>query len=134
MTDYTEILSEKLDDNTSFSSAIGAEADAVSIATSHTTQPSRQISSIHKHCRPTTKEERAQTKKNYFCKYCSSQEDLKGHHTSTQGLQRHLWRYHEIQWSPAENIRTTPRSIGENSVQELYKHLQESGEVQGLEG
>ena len=82
----------------------------------------------------TTKEEKIQTKKHYFCKYCPSQ-DPKGHHTSTQGLQRHLRKQHEIQWSPEENsIHITARDLGESSIQELYEKLLASGEVQGLEG
>ena len=82
----------------------------------------------------TTKEEKIQTKKHYFCKYCPSQ-DPKGHHTLTQGLQRHLRKQHEIQWSPEENsIRITARDLGESSIQELYEKLLVSGEVQGLEG
>ena len=62
-------------------------------------------------------------------------QDPKGHHTSTQGLQGHLRKHHNIQWSPEENsIRTTARDLGENSIQELYEKLLARGEVQGLEG
>ena len=134
--------SETLSDNSSevntpaFLSAIDTEADVGSISTtgSRTTPIPRLSSSIHKHCCTTTKEEKIQTKKHYFCKYCSPQ-DLKGHHTSTQGLQRHLQKQHDIQWSPEENnIRTTVRDLGENSIQELYEKLLARGEVQGLKG
>jgi len=96
--------SETLSDNSSevntpaFLSAIDTEADVGSISTtgSRTTPIPRLSSSIHKHCRTTTKEEKIRTKKHYFCKYCSLQ-DPKGHHTSTQGLQRHLQKQHDIQ-------------------------------------
>jgi hypothetical protein len=115
-------------------SAIDTEADVGSISTSRTAPVSRLSSSIHKHCRPTTKEEKTRTRKSYFCKYCPPQ-DEKGYHTSTQGLQGHLRRHHDIQWSPEENdIRTTARDLGANSLQVLYSTLQEKGEVEGLEG
>jgi hypothetical protein len=142
MADSSETLSVNIDDNDSFEvntssallSAIDIEADVGSISTSRTTSIQRLSSSIHKHCRTTTKEEKNRTKKYYFCKYCPPQ-DPKGHHTSTQGLQRHLRRQHEIQWSPEENsIRTTVRDVGENSIQELYEKLLARGEVQCLEG
>ena len=142
MADCSEALSDNFDDNNSFEvntssaflSAIDIEADVGSISTSRTTPILRLSSSIHKHCRTTTKEEKIRTKKHYFCKYCLPQ-DLKGHHTSTQGLQRHLRKQHEIQWSPDENsIRTTAKDLGENSIQELYEKLLARGEVQGLEG
>jgi hypothetical protein len=141
MADHSDTLSDNFDDNNSskvntlaFLSAIGTKANVGSISTSRSTPIPRLSSSIHKHCRTTTKEEKIQTKKHYFCKYCSPQ-DLKGHHTSTQGLQRHLQKQHNIQWSLEENsIRTTARDLGENSIQELYEKLLARGEVQGLGG
>jgi hypothetical protein len=96
--------SETLSDNSSevntpsaFLSAIDTEADVGSISTtgSHTIPIPRLSSSIHKHCCTTTKEEKIRTKKHYFCKYCSPQ-DPKEHHISTQGLQRHLQKQHDI--------------------------------------
>jgi len=97
MADRSETLSDNFDDNDSsevntpsaFLSVINTEADVGSTTGSRTTLVSRLFSSIHKHCCTTTKQEKIQTKKRYFCKYCSPQ-DPKGHHTSTQGLQHHL--------------------------------------------
>ena len=116
-------------------SAVEIEADtgSVSVSTSRTSQTSRLTSSIHKHCRTATKEEKDHTKKIYFCKYCFPQ-DPKGHHASIIGLQRHL-RKHDIEWSTEENNRrTTGRDQGEKSIQDLYEKLLAKGEVQGLEG
>ena len=108
-------------------------AGSVSVSTSHTSQTSNLTSSIHKHCRTATKEEKQRTKKKYFCKYCPPQ-DSNGHHASTSGLQLHL-RKHDIEWSRAENNRrTTARDQGEKSVQDLYEKLLAKGEIQGLEG
>jgi hypothetical protein len=127
MAEHCETLSDNL-------SVMDTEAETGSISTSRTAPISRLSSSIHKHCRPTTKEEKIRTRKQYFCKYCPPQ-DEKGYHTSTQGLQGHLRRCHDVQWSPEENnIRTTARDLGENSLQELYEKLPAKGEVQGLEG
>src|SRR5579862_1679560 len=115
--------------------AVETEADAgsVSVSTSRTSQTSKLTSSIHKHCRIATKEEKDRTKKTYFCKYCPPQ-DPKGHHASTAGLQYHL-RKHDIEWSAEENNhRTTARDQGEKSTQDLYEKLLAKGEVQGLEG
>jgi hypothetical protein len=133
--------SENFDDNNSFEvdtlsallSGGETEADTGSIPTTRTTQTSRQLSSIHKHTRTATKEEKIQTKKRYFCKYCPPQ-DPKGHHSSTVGLQGHL-RKHDIEWNPEENQeRTTAKDQGERSLSELYQKLLARGEVQGLEG
>jgi hypothetical protein len=141
MSNSAEISSNSFADNISFEasthsallSPIETEADIGSISTSHTTHASRLISSIHKHCRVSTKEEKNHTKKTYFCKYCPPQ-DPKGHHASTTGLQRHL-RKHDIEWSTKENNHhTTVRSQGEKSTQDLYEKLLAKGEVQGLEG
>jgi hypothetical protein len=99
MADCSETLSDNFDDNDSsevntpsaFLSAIDTEVDVGSLATtgSRTTPIPRLYSSIYKHCCTTTKEEKIQTKKHYFCKYCSPQ-DPKGYYTSMQGLQRYL--------------------------------------------
>ena len=106
MADGSETLSDNFDNNDSsevntpfaFLSAIDTEADVGSISTtgSCTISIPRLSSSIYKHCCTTTKEEKIQTKKYYFCKYCSPQ-DPKGHHASTQGLQGHLRKQHNIQ-------------------------------------
>jgi hypothetical protein len=81
MADHSETLSDNFDDNDSsevntpsaFLSAIDTDADVGSISTtgSCTTPILRLSSLIHKHCCTTTKEEKIQTKKHYFCKYCS---------------------------------------------------------------
>lgn len=127
-------ISSEVDTRSAYLSAIEIEADTDSASIDRTTKTSRQTSSIHKHCRTATKEEKKQTKKTYFCKYCPPQ-DSKGHHASTNGLQRHLEKKHDIQWSTAENDhRTTARDQGEKSVQDLYEKLLAKGEVQGLEG
>ena len=71
--------SETLSDNSSevntpaFLSAIDTKADVglISTTSSRTTPILRLSSSIHKHCCTTAKEENIQTKKYYFCKYCS---------------------------------------------------------------
>ena len=139
MAGTSEIYSEDFDDNT-LSALLGSveteaetEADTSSIPTTRTTQTSRQVSSIHKHTRPATEEEKAHTKKRYFCKYCPPQ-DPKGHYSSTVGLQGHL-RKHNIEQNPAENQeRTTAKDQGERSLLELYQRLLARGEVQGLEG
>jgi hypothetical protein len=94
MADHSETLSDNFNDNDSsevntpsaFLNTINTEADISSISTSCTTPILRLSSSIHKYCCTTMKEEKIQTKKHYSCKYCSPQ-DLKGHCTSTQGLQ-----------------------------------------------
>lgn len=141
MATTSEIHSENFDDNNSLEvdtlsallSSIETKADTGSIPTTHTTQTSKQISSIHKHTHTATKEEKAHTKKCYFCKYCPPQ-DLKGHHSSTVGLQGHL-RKHDIEWNPAENQEhITAKDQGERSLSELYQKLLARGEVQGLEG
>ena len=65
------------------------------------------------------KEEKAYTKKRYFCKYCPP-EDLKGHHFLTVRLQGHL-KKHDIEWNLVENQeRTTVKDRGERSLLELY--------------
>lgn len=109
MASTSEIHSENFDDNNSYEvdtlsallSGVEIEANTGSIPITGTTQTSRQLSSIHKHTRTATKEEKAHMKKRYFCKYCPPQ-DPKGHHSSTVGLQGHL-RKHDIEWNPAEN-------------------------------
>jgi hypothetical protein len=140
MASTSEIHSESFDDNNSSEvdtlsvllSSVETEADTGSIPTTRTIQ-TRQLSSIHKHTRTATKEEKAHTKKRYFCKYCPPQ-DPKGHHSSTVGLQGHL-RKHDIEWNPAENQeRMTAKDQGERSLLELYQKLLARGEVQGLEG
>ena len=136
MADTGEIFSDvssEVDSSTRLST-VKTKADADSVSTSRTTQTSRLTSSIHKHCRTATKEEKERTKKTYFYKYCPPQ-DPKGHHAATIGLQRHLRKQHDIEWSIEENNhRTTARDQGEKSIQDLYKKLLAKGEVQGLEG
>jgi hypothetical protein len=95
-------VSSEVDTCSTRLSAVETEADTGSVST---TQTSKLTSSIHKHCRTATKEEKDRTKKIYFCKYCPPQ-DPKGHHASTVGLQRHL-RKHGIKWSTEENNRCT---------------------------
>jgi hypothetical protein len=82
-------VSSKVDTSSARLSAVKTKADVGSVAT---TQTSRLTSSIHKHCRTATKEEKDRTKKTYFCKYCPPQ-DRKGHHASTTGLQHHLKKH-----------------------------------------
>jgi hypothetical protein len=133
MANSSEIISSEVDTTSTFLSAVETEPDTGLVLVNRTTQTSRLVSSIHKHCRIATTEEKKRTKKIYFCKYCSPQ-DSKGHHASTAGLQRHL-RKHDIEWSTEENdLRTTARDQGEKSVQDLYENLLAKGEVQGLEG
>ena len=106
MASTSEIHSQNFDDNNSFEvntlsphlSGVETKADTSSI---HTTQTSRQVSSIHQHTRTATKEEKVYTNKRYFCKYCPPQDPV-GHHSSTVGLQGHL-RKHNIKWNPTEN-------------------------------
>jgi hypothetical protein len=80
MAGTSEIHSENFDDST-LSALLGSvkteaeteantEADTGSIPTTCTTQASRQVSSIRKHTHTATEEEKAYTKKRYFCKYC----------------------------------------------------------------
>jgi hypothetical protein len=67
----SEIFSDSFDGNASSEvDTVETEADAGSVSTSRTTQTLRLTSSIHKHCRTATKEEKGRTKKTYFCKYC----------------------------------------------------------------
>ena len=133
MADTGEIFSDvssEVDTHSARPSAVETEADIGSVTT---TQISKLTSSIHKHCRLATKEEKKRTKKTYFCKYCPPQ-DPKGHYALTVGLQGHL-RKHDIEWSTEENNRrTTARDLGEKSIQDLYEKLLAKGEVQGLEG
>jgi hypothetical protein len=140
MANTSEILSNSFDNTSSevplasaCLSAVETELDTGSILVKRTTQTSRLTSSIHKHCRTATTEEKKRTKKTYFCKYCPPQ-DPQGHHPSTIGLQRHL-KKHDVEWGAEENNpRTTARDEGEKSVQNLYAKLLTKGEVQGLEG
>ena len=60
-------VSSKVDTCSTRLSAVETEADTGSVST---TQTSKLTSSIHKHCRTATKEEKDRTKKIYFCKYC----------------------------------------------------------------
>ena len=76
--DHSETLSDNFDDNDSskantlaFLSDISTKADVGLILTNCFTLIPRLSSLIHKHCCTTTKEEKIQTKKHYFCKYCS---------------------------------------------------------------
>jgi len=100
MAGTSEIHSEDFDDNTllallgSVETEAETEANTSLILTTCTTQTSRQLSSIHKHTCTATKEEKAFTKKRYFCKYYPLQ-DPKGHYSSTVGLQGYL-RKHDI--------------------------------------
>jgi len=85
-----EILSDDLYSNNSFESnipstllsPIEADADTGSTLTRQTAAFSRSHSSIHKHTRTITAEEKKRTKKNYFCKYCPPK-DPKGHYALT---------------------------------------------------
>jgi hypothetical protein len=112
MASTSEIHSENFEDNNSFEvdtllahlSGVKTKADTGSILTTNTTQI-RQVSTIHKHTRTATKEEKVLTKKRYFCKYYPPQ-DPKGHYSSTVGLQGHL-KKHNIEWNPAENQECT---------------------------
>ena len=94
----------------------------------------RQVSSIHQHTRPASKEEKTRTKKLYFCRYCDPT-NFKGYHASSTGLRGHLKSEHEIIWSPDENAtRTTVKDEGAQATEDLYKKLLAKGELEGLEG
>ena len=75
----SETLSDNFNDNDSSKinipstllSAISTKANVGLILTSCSTLILKLSSLIHKHCCTTTKEEKIQTKKHYFCKYCS---------------------------------------------------------------
>ena len=108
-------VSSKVDTSSTRLSAVETKADAGLVAT---TQTSRLTSSIHKHCRTVTKEEKDCTKKTYFYKYCSPQ-DYKEHYASTAGLQYHL-KKHNIEQSTGENHCTTARDQGEKTIHDLY--------------
>ena len=77
MASTSEIYSKNFDNNTPLEvnippaplSGVKTEADTGSNLTTCTTQASRQVSSIYKHTRTAIKEEKARTKKRYFCKY-----------------------------------------------------------------
>jgi hypothetical protein len=101
MANSGEIVSSEVDTTSTFLSAVETEPDTALVSVNRTTQTSRLVSSIHKHCRTATTEEKKRTKKIYFYKYYSPQ-DPKGHHASTAGLQRHL-RKHGVEWSIEEN-------------------------------
>jgi hypothetical protein len=87
MASTSETYPKNFDDNNSFKvdtlstllSGVKTKADT------NTTQISRQVSLIHKYTHTAIKEEKAHTKKRYFCKYCPPQ-DPKGHYSSTVGL------------------------------------------------
>ena len=51
-------------------STVQIKANVGLVTTSHSIQTLRLTSSIHKHCRIATKEEKEHIKKTYFCKYC----------------------------------------------------------------
>jgi hypothetical protein len=93
MASTSEIHPENFDNDNSFKvdtlsallSGVKTKADTGSIPVINTTQISRQVSLIYKHTRTATKEEKAYTKKRYFCKYCPPK-DPKGHHSSTVRL------------------------------------------------
>jgi hypothetical protein len=97
--------SSEINTSSEFLSAIEAETVSASASTSastsasasasHTTHRLRIASSIHKHCRTATKEEKTRIKKIYFYKYYPPQ-NTQGHHASTVGLQGHLQK-HNIQ-------------------------------------
>jgi len=78
MASTSKIHPKNLNDNNSFKvdtlsallSGVEIKADTGLIPTTYITQISRQVSSIHKHTRTATKEEKAHIKKRYFCKYC----------------------------------------------------------------
>jgi hypothetical protein len=102
-----------------------------SIQSSKQSREPRTLSSIHKHTRPADSEEKSRTKKNYFCKYCSST-NSKGHHQSTTGLKHHLKKEHNILWDPTENQNRTVRDEGQKTLIEYYQKFLERGELQGL--
>ena len=103
MANTSEIHPKNFDDNNSFKvnilsallSGVKTKANTSSIPITYTTQILRQISLIYKYTYTVIKEEKAHTKKCYFCKYYPPK-DLKGHHSSTIKLQGHLKR-HDIE-------------------------------------
>ena len=113
MASTDEIYPENFDDNNSFKvdtlstllSGVKTKININSILITYITQISRQVSLIHKYTHMATKEEKAHTKKRYFCKYCLLK-DPKGHYSSTVGLQGHF-KKHNIEWNLAENQECT---------------------------
>jgi len=78
MASTSEIHPKNFNDNNSFKvnilsallSGVKTKANTGLIPTTYTTQISRQVSLIYKHTYTAIKEEKAYTKKRYFCKYC----------------------------------------------------------------
>ena len=127
MANINKIYPKNFDNNNSFKintlsallSGIKTKTDTSSIPITCTTQISRQVSLIYKHTHTVIKEEKAHIKKHYFYKYCSPK-DLKGHHSSTIGLQGHL-KKHNIEWNSVKNQEcTTVKNQGERSLLKLY--------------
>jgi hypothetical protein len=130
MTDLTDILSDDFNSNLSLEPASGSIPPIDSLGSSI-----KQLSTIHQHCRETTKEEKLRTKSRYFCKYCIRPEDSLGHHQSTDGLRYHLKTHHQITWNRSENApRTTPRDTANQTVDQLYETFLVRGDAKGLEG
>ena len=85
------LQSNDLNSNISFENDVSStallstetKADVGSVSTRHIT--TKQSSSIHKHTHTATAEEKACTKKSYFCQYCPS-EDPKGYYSLIYGL------------------------------------------------
>jgi hypothetical protein len=83
------LQSDDFDSNISFENDTSSlllnaenETNTNSVSSRRTT---KQSSSIHKHTRIATAEEKTRTKKSYFCRYCAS-EDSKEHHSSIREL------------------------------------------------
>jgi hypothetical protein len=78
MASTSETYSKSIDDNNSFKvdtlstllSGVKTKANTGSILTTYTTQTLKQVSLIYKYTYTAIKEEKAYTKKRYFCKYC----------------------------------------------------------------
>jgi hypothetical protein len=75
----------KVDTLSALLSSVETKANTGLILVISMTQILKQVSLIHKHTRIVIKEEKAHTKKCYFCKYYPPK-DLKRHHSSTIGL------------------------------------------------
>ena len=75
-----------------------------------------KVSTIYNYTQDATDEEKERMpNKRYLCRYCAL-DNKSGHHTSTEGLRRHLKKHNKI-WTVEENAsRITIRQITEQSL------------------
>jgi hypothetical protein len=135
MADGTDFLSNDFESNLSIRQASDSALFSDTPLTQDSGGRTKQISTIHRHCREPNTEEKHRTNKNYFCKYCVKHDDPSGHHKSTDGLRLHLKSHHQVVWNRSENQpRTTAKDVANQKVAQLYQDILAKGDAKGLEG